>query len=149
MCQLRPSFLYSPTAFCFALALLRRDIHCILLARLTACSVVLLLTWTASPSLSASNAERRSLVTNTHNPPLLTGRSKDNPCRCKIVGPTIGFVVTVGMAVCPKRYIHRVAQRTNHIDPLRSFAGPHPSYVAAARRTWGKRQSHPSLYMAR
>ncbi|EUC39875.1 hypothetical protein COCMIDRAFT_110299 [Bipolaris oryzae ATCC 44560] len=25
--------------------------------------------------------------------------TKDNPCHCKIIGPTIGFVVTVGMAI--------------------------------------------------
>ncbi|RYP14353.1 hypothetical protein DL765_006456 [Monosporascus sp. GIB2] len=23
----------------------------------------------------------------------------DNPCRCKVVGPTLGFFVTVGMAI--------------------------------------------------
>lgn len=61
-------------------------------------------TWIASPSPSASNAERTCLLTINHNNTyILTGNSKDNPCRCKIVGPTLGFVVTVGMAVCPRR----------------------------------------------
>lgn len=32
--------------------------------------------------------------------PFLTPTNRDqNPCHCKVIGPTIGFVVTVGMAV--------------------------------------------------
>jgi hypothetical protein len=65
--------------------------------------------------------------------------SDQNPCHCKVIGPTIGFIVTVGMAVGLV-----LPARDHLLMYLRSSAGPHRFSAAVARliRERGKPTVH-------
>jgi hypothetical protein len=73
---------------------------------------------------------------------LLIYKNRDqNPCHCKVIGPTIGFVVTVGMAVG----LVRNQLPLTSLTLLRSSAGQRHCSAAVAPPMPERRKSVPSM----
>lgn len=63
---------------------------------------------------------------------VLTSKSDQNPCHCKVIGPTIGFVITVCMAVSRREPTRRGLSIANQC--FRLFAGQPLCSAAAVRQ---------------